>query len=201
MQSTIDNVERQAMTQHASCEHRRRHRLRQQNEKPPICFLSQIGGFMSIPLEEFLAEREGFEPSVRLPVQRFSRPSRSTTPASFLKPSAKLRLFSEKHHFYPIFFNQKVGQAEKRARFTLSTNHQQIVKRQTLFPHRCFKWQDSESTPVGLLAGHPAKKDRVIPTRFFLSCQVDYYFSLSSIVQMLTRFQSGSENMSPTPLP
>ena len=75
-------------------------------KKPPICFLSQIGGFMSIPLEEFLAEREGFEPSVRLPVQRFSRPSRSTTPASFLKPSAKLRLFSEKHHFYPIFFNQ-----------------------------------------------------------------------------------------------
>lgn len=45
------------------------------------------------------------------------------------------------------------------------------------------------------------KKDRVIPTRSFLSCQVDYYFSLSSIVQMLTRFQSGSENMSPTPLP
>ena len=26
-----------------------------------------------------LAEREGFEPSVRLPVQRFSRPSHSTT--------------------------------------------------------------------------------------------------------------------------
>ena len=45
------------------------------------------------------------------------------------------------------------------------------------------------------------KKDRVIPTRSFLSCQVDYHFSLSSIVQMLTRFQSGSENMSPTPLP
>ena len=45
------------------------------------------------------------------------------------------------------------------------------------------------------------KKDHVIPTRSFLSCQVDYYFSLSSIVQMLTRFQSGSENMSPTPLP
>ena len=32
-------------------------------KKPPICFLSQIGGFMSIPLEEFLAEREGFEPT------------------------------------------------------------------------------------------------------------------------------------------
>ena len=27
---------------------------------------------------------QGFEPSVRLPVQRFSRPSRSATPASFL---------------------------------------------------------------------------------------------------------------------
>lgn len=88
---------------------------------------------------KYLAEREGFEPSVRLPVQRFSRPSRSTTPASFLKPSAKLRLFSEKHHFYPIFFNQKVGQAEKRARFTLSTNHQQIVIRQTLFPSPTFQ--------------------------------------------------------------
>ena len=30
------------------------------------------------------AERQGFEPWVQLPVQRFSRPSRSTTPASFL---------------------------------------------------------------------------------------------------------------------
>jgi hypothetical protein len=45
------------------------------------------------------------------------------------------------------------------------------------------------------------KKDRVGMTRSFMSCQVDYHFSLSSIVQMLTRFQSGSENMSPTPLP
>lgn len=90
-------------------------------------------------LKNYLAEREGFEPSVRLPVQRFSRPSRSTTPASFLKPSAKLRLFSEKHHFYPIFFNQKVGQAEKRARFTLSTNHQQIVIRQPLFSSPTFQ--------------------------------------------------------------
>ena len=31
----------------------------------------------------FSAEREGFEPSVPVRVQRFSRPSRSTTPASF----------------------------------------------------------------------------------------------------------------------
>ena len=35
--------------------------------------LSKYRGF------HVLAEREGFEPSVRLPVQRFSRPSRSTT--------------------------------------------------------------------------------------------------------------------------
>ena len=171
-------------------------------KKPPICFLSQIGGFMSIPLEEFLAEREGFEPSVRLPVQRFSRPSRSTTPASFLKPSAKLRLFSEKHHFYPIFFNQKVGQAEKRARFTLSTNHQQIVIRQPLFSSPTFqvaRFRINTSRTFG--RSSCKKKDRLIPMRSSLLCQVDYYFSLSSIVQMLTRFQSGSENMSPTPLP
>ena len=54
----------------------------------------------------FSAESEGFEPPVQLPVHRISSAARSTTPASFLKPSAKLRLFSEKHHFYPFFFNQ-----------------------------------------------------------------------------------------------
>ena len=32
-------------------------------------------------IKEFMAEREGFEPSVHLRVQRFSRPPRSTTPA------------------------------------------------------------------------------------------------------------------------
>src|SRR5690606_33461427 len=32
-----------------------------------------------------MAEREGFEPSVRLPAQRFSRPPRSTTPAPLRK--------------------------------------------------------------------------------------------------------------------
>lgn len=90
-------------------------------------------------MRPLFAERQGFEPWVPVRVQRFSRPSRSTTPASFLKSSAKLRLFSEKHHFYPIFFNQKVGQAGKKARFTLSTNHQQIVIRQTLFPSPTFQ--------------------------------------------------------------
>ncbi len=42
----------------------------------------------------FLAERQGFEPWVPVRVQRFSRPSRSTTPASFhffvRKPPGKL---------------------------------------------------------------------------------------------------------------
>lgn len=32
---------------------------------------------------KYLAEREGFEPSVPVRVQRFSRPSRSATPAPF----------------------------------------------------------------------------------------------------------------------
>ena len=38
----------------------------------------------SLKLRQAQAEREGFEPSVQLPVQRFSRPSHSTTLASFL---------------------------------------------------------------------------------------------------------------------
>lgn len=33
---------------------------------------------------DFFAERKGFEPLVPVRVQRFSRPPRSTTPASFL---------------------------------------------------------------------------------------------------------------------
>ncbi len=35
-----------------------------------------------------VAEREGFEPSVGLPPQRFSRPSRSAAPASLRKNGA-----------------------------------------------------------------------------------------------------------------
>ncbi len=35
-----------------------------------------------------MAERVGFEPTVRLPVQRFSRPSRSTTPAPLPAPAS-----------------------------------------------------------------------------------------------------------------
>ena len=42
--------------------------------------IQQLEGVSILP-----AEREGFEPSVQLPVQRFSRPSHSTTLASFLK--------------------------------------------------------------------------------------------------------------------
>ncbi len=37
-----------------------------------------------IGLSLIVAESEGFEPSARLRVQRFSRPSRSTTPATLL---------------------------------------------------------------------------------------------------------------------
>src|SRR4029453_4136846 len=37
-----------------------------------------------------MAERVGFEPTVRLPVQRFSRPSRSTTPAPLRQRSCSL---------------------------------------------------------------------------------------------------------------
>src|SRR5258707_1343012 len=38
------------------------------------------------------AEREGFEPSVQLPVQRFSRPSHSTTLAPLPKNFSKLQV-------------------------------------------------------------------------------------------------------------
>ena len=101
-----------------------------------------------------------------------------------------------------LIFNQKVGQAEKRARFTLSTNHQQIVIRQTLFPSPTFQVARFRINTSRTFGGSSCKKkDRLIPMRSSLLCQVNYYFSLSSIVQMLTRFQSGSENMSPTPLP
>lgn len=52
------------------------------------------------------AEREGFEPSVRLPVQRFSRPSRSATPASFLIFACKGNVFRFRRIcFYKILPN------------------------------------------------------------------------------------------------
>ena len=44
---------------------------------PFLCKKSSLEGC-------FFAERQGFEPWVPVRVQRFSRPSRSTTPASFL---------------------------------------------------------------------------------------------------------------------
>ncbi len=54
------------------------------------------------------AEREGFEPSVPVRVQRFSRPSRSTTPASFpvvLIATAKLQIIFYIWSFFRDFFN------------------------------------------------------------------------------------------------
>ena len=43
--------------------------------------MNERGEIKRLPLS---AEREGFEPSVQLPVQRFSRPSHSTALASLL---------------------------------------------------------------------------------------------------------------------
>jgi hypothetical protein len=58
----------------------------------PVC--SAVGilekGHVTIENQGEMAERVGFEPTVRLPVQRFSRPSRSTTPAP-------LRISKSKH--------------------------------------------------------------------------------------------------------
>ena len=57
------------------------------------------------PLE--IAEAQGFEPWVPVRVQRFSRPSRSTTPANFLfvfDSDAKLVIFFQLHAHYAAFF-------------------------------------------------------------------------------------------------
>lgn len=54
------------------------------------------------------AEREGFEPSVRLPVQRFSRPSHSTALASFRKGPAS--------YWFPIN-RQKIRKMQSRPVF------------------------------------------------------------------------------------
>ena len=45
------------------------------------------------PKSQPIAERQGFEPWVRIAVQRFSRPPRSSTPAAFLKRRCKITLF------------------------------------------------------------------------------------------------------------
>ena len=49
-----------------------------------------------------LAEREGFEPPVQLPVHRISSAARSTTPASFLESTQKPSFWDCKyrHYFY-----------------------------------------------------------------------------------------------------
>ncbi len=58
----------------------------------PLNF-AELRGFILVLLSffTFQAERKGFEPLVPVRVQRFSRPPRSTTPASFLvKPMLKI---------------------------------------------------------------------------------------------------------------
>ena len=54
------------------------------------CFLYE-NRLQVVDLQPIFAERQGFEPWVPVRVQRFSRPSRSTTPASFLGVGEKLR--------------------------------------------------------------------------------------------------------------
>ena len=49
----------------------------------PVFSYKQTGR-KSLTYSPLLAERQGFEPWVPVRVQRFSRPSRSTAPASFL---------------------------------------------------------------------------------------------------------------------
>jgi hypothetical protein len=52
---------------------------------------------------EVQAEREGFEPSVRFPLHRFSRPARSTTPAPLrerrraVEPGERIGILLERH--------------------------------------------------------------------------------------------------------
>ena len=67
-----------------------------------------------------LAEREGFEPSVQLPVQRFSRPSRSTTPASFLFDDANVKIIILKYDtFRNLFFRKKHTVKTHRYNYTV----------------------------------------------------------------------------------
>ena len=56
-------------------------------------------------LRFLLAEREGFEPSVPVRVQRFSRPSRSTTPASFQWSIIFLRAKGREKNRVEVDFN------------------------------------------------------------------------------------------------
>lgn len=65
----------------------------------------------------FIAEREGFEPSVQLPVQRFSRPSRSATPASFRNSTAKITFLPVNGQVLLHFFAASLKKCRKAERF------------------------------------------------------------------------------------
>src|SRR5262245_60261430 len=69
-----------------------------------------------------LAEREGFEPSVRLPVQRFSRPSRSTTPAPLRGPILAPMVVGSGTFIVPVPLRQLAARifAAQRWRLTYS---------------------------------------------------------------------------------
>ncbi len=92
-----------------------------------LYFGSKVNSIALLPYEKepqvgdlqlFLAERQGFEPWVPVRVQRFSRPSRSTTPASFLGVSgAKLRnvFCSARAYTFFLFLFSEMGAARVRA--------------------------------------------------------------------------------------
>ena len=71
----------------------------------PPGFSSHLAGCKKSSLKGcFFAERQGFEPWVPVRVQRFSRPSRSTTPASFLGfCTAKVQKFFVMAKFFQQF--------------------------------------------------------------------------------------------------
>ena len=53
----------------------------------------------------FIAEREGFEPPVQLPVHRISSAARSTTPASFLLKRGLRRFYFDGAKLHILFVN------------------------------------------------------------------------------------------------
>lgn len=89
----------QSVTPHSRCSHPQSKSsaisIRKKAQKNPhkMQFMHLLG---------ISAERQGFEPWVPLPVQRFSRPSRSTTPAPFhcvrfRKSNGKITHFFQEH--------------------------------------------------------------------------------------------------------
>ena len=73
--------------------------------------LSYAKRLQVVHLQPFIAERQGFEPWVPVRVQRFSRPSRSTAPASvrWAVLRCKVTAFCGYGQFLALFFGGCVG--------------------------------------------------------------------------------------------